>query len=197
MTTKKIGVPEEERCKICTGIKGDPDLCVCDNPVEDHNKLSSLERTELCSCNCDPNGPCAGVIGTQEEGRPKTVTQLINKNQAPMIIRKYQGFGWPLFVAVICDQDLSYLDTLVTNFVKSCDSNKAAMNNIQMFRDFCGTLSDRIVEHYNDMKYGSVEGVAVVSYWDKILCSSLYGDHMTHSQCRLELFMLLNMMTNM
>ena len=42
---------------------------------------------------------------TEQEYDKKPVTQLLEKNLAPMIIRKYQGFGWPLFVAIICDQD--------------------------------------------------------------------------------------------
>jgi hypothetical protein len=130
-----------------------------------------------------------------DENAPETVTQLLKKNQAPMIIRKYQGYGWPLFVAIICDLPLDDLDRVVTEFVKECQS--ASLDNIQMFMDWCGSLSQRIVDHYNEIKFGSVEGVAVVAYWDKCLCSSLYGDHMTHGQCRLEIFSLLNMMTQM
>ena len=127
--------------------------------------------------------------------KPEPVTQLLQKNLAPMVIRKYQSFGWPLFVAIICDQDLSTLDDTVTYYVKKCDPNQ--LNGLQEFRDFCGSLSDYIVQEFNGIKFGSVEGVAVVAYWDKCLCSSLYGDHMTHGQCRMELFTLLNMMTNM
>ena len=131
----------------------------------------------------------------EQEDYNKPVTQLLEKNLAPMIIRKYQGFGWPLFVAIICDQDLSDLDDIVTRFLADCDPKQ--LNNIQDFRDFCGSLSDVIINEYNDKKFGCVEGVAVVAYWDKCLCSSLFGDHMTHGQCRLELFQLMNMMCHM
>jgi hypothetical protein len=130
-----------------------------------------------------------------DENRDDPVTRLLNKNQSPMVIRKYQGYGWPLFVAIICDLDLSDLDKVVTGFVQEC--SEAQLDNIQMLRDWCGTLSERIIDHYNEEKYGSVEGIGIVAYWDKCLCSSLWGDHMTHGQCRLELFTLLNMMTNM
>lgn len=130
-----------------------------------------------------------------DESQDNPVTQLLGKNLSPMVIRKFQGYGWPLFVAIICDLDLSDLDKVVTGFVKECDN--ANLDNIQMLRDWCGSLSERIIKHYNEKKYGSVEGVGVIAYWDKCLCSSLWGDHMTHGQCRLELFMLLNMMTQM
>ena len=124
------------------------------------------------------------------------VTQLLNKNHAPMIIRKYQGYGWPLFVAMICDANLSNLDDIVMSYVASCD--KEQLKTIQDLRNFCGNLSEEIVDYYNDnFKYGCVEGIGIIAYWDKCLCSSLYGDHMTHGQCRLELFTLLNMMTQM
>ncbi len=131
-----------------------------------------------------------------EEDTPKAepVTQLLEKNHAPMIIRKYQSFGWPLFIALICDQDLGKLDDIVMEYVKR--HNPKHLNNIQDLRNFAGGLSDHVLEFYHDIKFGSVEGVAVVAYWDKCFCSSLYGDFMTHGQCRLELFTSLNMMTN-
>lgn len=134
-------------------------------------------------------------VEKSETNKPEPVTQLLEKNMAPMIIRKYQGYGWPLFVALICDQDLSDLDDVVMGYLKQCDPKQ--MNNIQDLRNFCGNLSDGIVNFYNQYKFGCVEGVGVIAYWDKCLCSSLYGDHMTHGQCRVELFTLLNMMTNM
>lgn len=120
------------------------------------------------------------------------VTQLLKKNFAPMIIRKYQSFGWPLFIAIICDLDLSSLDDAVMYFVKKHDPTH--LNSIQDMRDFCGGLSQYIIDDYNGIKFGSVEGVAVIGYWDKCVCSSLYGDFMTHTSCRIELFSLLNML---
>jgi len=129
------------------------------------------------------------------DNKPKPVTRLLDKHCSPMVIRKYQGYGWPLFVAIICDQDLSTLDEAVMYYIKSCESNE--LTTIQDLRNFCGGLSKYVIGEFNDIKFGSVEGVGIVAYWDKCLCSSLYGDHMTHGQCRLELFTLLNMMTNM
>lgn len=153
----------------------------------EHNR-KCLDGGE-CRCALD------GVEQEEDTNKSEPVTQLLQKNLAPMVIRKYQSFGWPLYVAIICDQDLSTLDDAVTYYVKKCDPNQ--LNGIQEFRNFCGGLSDYIVQEFTEMKFGSVEGVAVVAYWDKCVCSSLYGDHMTHGQCRLELFTLLNMMTNM
>jgi hypothetical protein len=98
-------------------------------------------------------------------------------------------------VAIICDQDLSSLDDAVMYFVKK--HNPKHLNGIQDIRNFCGNLSNYIIQELNDKKFGCAEGVAVIAYWDKCLCSSLYGDSMTHGQCRLELFTLLNMMTQM
>jgi hypothetical protein len=128
----------------------------------------------------------------EDENKPEPVTQLLEKNCAPMIIRKYQSFGWPLFVAIICDQDLSSLDDAVMYFVKK--HNPKHLNGIQDIRDFCGGLSNYILQELNDKKFGSAEGVAVIAYWDKCVCSSLYGDFMTHTSCRIELFSLLNML---
>lgn len=127
-----------------------------------------------------------------DTNKPEPVTQLLEKNFAPLILRKYQSFGWPLFVAVICDLDLSLLDDGVMYFVKK--HNPKHLNGIQDIRNFCGGLSQYIVDDYNEIKFGSVEGVAVIAYWDKCCCSSLYGDFMTHTSCRIELFGLLNML---
>lgn len=134
------------------------------------------------------------IDGFEEDDTNKhePVTQLLEKNLSPMIIRKYNSFGWPLFVAIICDQDLSSLDEAVMFFVKK--HNPKHLNGIQDIRDFCGGLSTYILEEYNAVKFGSVEGVAVIAYWDKCVCSSLYGDFMTHTSCRIELFSLLNML---
>lgn len=127
-----------------------------------------------------------------DTNKKEPVTQLLEKNHAPMILRKYQALGWPLFVAIICDQDLSTLDEAVMYFLKK--QNPKHLNNIQDMRNFCGGLSDYLLTEFNDIKFGSVEGIAVIAYWDKCCCSSLYGDFMTHTSCRIELFSLLNML---
>ena len=57
-------------------------------------------------------------------------------------------------------------------------------------RDVAGELTDYLMRHYN-----SVEGVAVIFSLDKLLVSSLAGDFMNHAQCRLELYTLLAIST--
>lgn len=170
---------------------GMTDINVVEEETKDHLDFPPGTPVDRCGRRMFPVQEHEGI----DESRPEMVTQLLDKNESPMIIRKYQSFGWPLFVAIICDQSLADLDETVMHYIKSC--NPISLNDIQMFRDWCGALSTTIVEHYNDKKFGCVEGVAVISYWDKCLCSSLFGDHMTHGQCRLELFQLINMMTNM
>lgn len=130
--------------------------------------------------------------GKIDTNKKEPVTQLLEKNNAPMILRKYQALGWPLFVGIICDQDLSSLDEAVMYFLKK--QNPKHLNNIQDMRNFCGGLSDYLLQEFNEIKFGSVEGIAVIAYWDKCCCSSLYGDFMTHTSCRIELFSLLNIL---
>lgn len=114
----------------------------------------------------------------------KVSTRLLEKNYSPMIVRKYIIKGWPTWVAIICDLSLSDLDKIVNDLVFSYQFE----NDIQVLRNFCGMLSEKIVDHYNDIKHGSVEGVAVLMYSDKLFISSLYGDFMTHLSCRQELY---------
>jgi hypothetical protein len=138
---------------------------------------------------------CDEMVSENDTNKLEPVTQLLEKNKAPMIIRKYQSFGWPLFIAIICDLDISSLDECVMYFVRKNDPND--LNGIQEIRNFCGNLSDYVIKEYNDVKFGSVEGVAVIAYWDKCVCSSLYGDFMNHTSCRIELFSLLNMLPHL
>jgi len=118
----------------------------------------------------------------------KTATRLLEKNYSPLIVRKYQAFGWPLFVSLICDVSLSDLDKVVYECIDGCERGDLIKNDIQSQRNFCGLLSDRIIEHYDRVKRGCVEGVAVLVYWDKCFCSSLWGDFMVHTSCKQELF---------
>jgi len=113
-------------------------------------------------------------------------TKLVGKNYSPLIIRRY---SLPIlhFVAIISDNDLSDLDNVVRDFWKK---NKL-VNDIQALRNLAGILSDTIIEHYE-----KVEGVAVIFVADKMVISSLAGDFMNHEQCRIELYSLLNFMTN-
>lgn len=118
----------------------------------------------------------------------KTATRLLEKNYSPLIVRKYQAFGWPLFVSLICDVSLSDLDQVVYECIDGCIRGGLIRNDIQSQRNFCGLLSDKVISHYDKVKRGCVEGVAVLAYWDKCFCSSLWGDFMVHGSCKQELF---------
>lgn len=122
-----------------------------------------------------------------------TATRLFDKNWSPLIVRKYQMNGWPLFIGIICDANLNDLDNLV---YKLTDQVKDEFLNgsIQGVRNYCGFLSDGIVDHYNSVKRGCAEGVIICYYVDKMFCSSAYGDLMTHEKCAAEFYSILNMM---
>lgn len=170
-------------------------LCECkcsDMSIKTMDEMDKKYSENKLSQKLNPEGHIHIPSENINKDINKPVTQLLQKNFSPMIIRKYMSFGWPLFVAVICDLDLSSLDDAVIYFVKKNDPK--LLNGIQDFRNFCGKLSQYVIDEYDGIKYGSVEGVAVIGYWDKIICSSLYGDFMTHTSCRIELFSLLNML---
>jgi len=116
-------------------------------------------------------------------------TRLLNKNYSPLVVRKYQMFGWPLFVSLICDWSLSDLDQVVN---KAFEDFGDVGDDIQQVRNACGFLSDRILFHYNSQKQNCVEGVAVLWYVDKCFVSSLWGDFMVHASCKQELFSIIN-----
>lgn len=118
-----------------------------------------------------------------------TSTRLLGKNYSPLIVRKYQMYGWPLFVSLICDVSLSDLDKVVYDFTEGYGKIK---DDIQAVRNFTGALSDRILNHYNKKKRGCVEGVAILYYIDKCFISSLYGDFMVHASCKQELYAIIN-----
>lgn len=117
-----------------------------------------------------------------------TSTRLLDKHFSPLIVRKYRPGGWPLFVALICDVSLSDLDEVVMSFFR--DQEK--QDDIQWVRNICGALGEHIIEHYEDVKEGCVEGVAVLWYVDKMFVSSLWGDFMDHKACKEELFLIIN-----
>lgn len=118
----------------------------------------------------------------------KTNTRLLQKNYSPLTVRKYQMKGWPMWVGLIVDGSLSDLDEVVNKV----ESEFKFENDIQNIRDFCGFLSESLVQHYNGKKTNSVEGVAVLWYTDKNFVSSLYGDFMTHHGCKMELYHIVN-----
>jgi len=122
-------------------------------------------------------------------------TNLISKNYSPMFIRKYNIInGWPLYISMICDEDISDLDHLVNNIVKACNDAGMLTNNIQDMRNFTGILSESLIIHYNNKKENCVEGIGILLAIDKLMISNLYGDYMNHTMCRSEFYSVLNMM---
>jgi len=111
-----------------------------------------------------------------------------------MIIRKYNLLGFPLYIHLICDENLNELDTIVNEFVSKIPLNETM---IQDFRDFVGSLSEYLIQFYNAKKIGCVESVGVIFYADKMIVSSLFGDCMNHKACRDELYQSLILMTQM
>lgn len=121
-----------------------------------------------------------------------TATRLLDKNWSPLIVRKYQMEGWPLFISLICDANLNDLDKTVYEIHDQAKEAGFVDGTIQGGRNYCGFMSDKIKEHYDEVKRGCVEGVAVLWYIDKCFISSLYGDFMVHGSCKNELFMIIN-----
>jgi len=123
-------------------------------------------------------------MSSNEENEP--ITKIIGKEYSPLIIRRYNRLGVPLFVALITDDNLDDLDKFIINKIEN-----ATINSIQKARNFAGWLTEELVKHYK-----KAEGVAVIIYYDKMMVSSLWGDFMNHTACRIELYTLLLMMTN-
>jgi len=120
-----------------------------------------------------------------------TSTRLLDKNYSPLIVRKYMsaGRGWPMYIGLICDVSLSNLDDVVNQFTADYGEPD---DDIQWVRNYCGALSQHLVDTYEAVKPGCVEGVAVLWYVDKMFVSSLYGDFMVHASCKQELYAIIN-----
>jgi len=125
----------------------------------------------------------------------KVATKLLDKNFSPMIIRKYTRIGFPLYVHMICDENLDHLDSIVHDCIDYCRKSGILSNSIQSLRNFTGVLSDWINEYYDKKKRGCVESLGIIFYADKMIISSLQGDCMNHESCRQELYDGLNLMT--
>jgi hypothetical protein len=119
-------------------------------------------------------------------------TRLFDKHYSPMVVRKTSTWGFPVYVALITDDDLSNLDEVMLKFMLDAKHNggEGWSNNIQKVRNLAGAF----IEHLNNM-YPKVEGSAVIVYADKCFVSSLHGDFMTHAACKQELMFLLNLST--
>jgi hypothetical protein len=119
-------------------------------------------------------------------------TRLLDKNYSPLIVRKYMVEGWPMYIGLICDVSLSDLDKVIQHLLSECRSKDMFKNDIQSLRNVTGVISDYLFSHYNSIKNGCVEGIAVLFYADKTFISSLWGDFMTHGSCKQELYFIIN-----
>ena len=125
-------------------------------------------------------------------------TNLISKNYSPMFIRKFnlsQISNWPLYVSMICDEDVSDIDKVINSAIRACDDAGLIKNDLQSMRNITGIISETISKHYNNKKENCVEGIAVTLYIDKAYIQNFTGDFMNHAQCRSEYTTALLMMT--
>jgi hypothetical protein len=118
----------------------------------------------------------------------KVFTKLVDKHYSPLVIRKYTHWGFPFYIALIADDDLTDLDDFVRAFMK--ENIKDWANDIQALRNLAGRFTEQLNNHYE-----RAEGVGVILYVDKMFISSLHGDFMNHTSCRIELYTLLQMST--
>ena len=119
----------------------------------------------------------------------KTFTKLVDKHYSPLVIRKYTHWGFPIYVGLITDNDLTDLDDFVVKFMTE-HAKEGWVNNIQTLRNLAGALTESL-----NLYYEKTEGAAVVFYVDKCFISSLHGDFMNHTSCRIEFYGLLQMST--
>ena len=119
-------------------------------------------------------------MGDKKTNKP--ITSLSNKHCEPAVIRKFvRPYGFPVYVALICGDDLSDLDALVD---KMSEQWETCPRGIQDLRNFFGNMTNELVKHYPKM-----EGCAVLAFSDKSVISSLWGDYMTFLACKQELLL--------
>lgn len=124
---------------------------------------------------------------TFENERGRSFTALVDKHYSPLVLRKYTHWGFPIYVSVITDNDLSDLDDVVVPFIKAREK-EGWTNDIQKLRNLAGALTEHLVKSYD-----RTEGVGILFYVDKCFISSLYGDYMNHNSCRAEFYALVNL----
>lgn len=125
-------------------------------------------------------------------------TNLISKNYSPMFIRKFNATSlcnWPLYVSMICDEDVSDIDQVVNGVLRAYTEAGLMQNNLQSMRNLTGIISETLSKYYHNKKENCVEGIAVTLYIDKAYIQSFTGDYMNHAQCRSEYTSALMMMT--
>lgn len=120
-------------------------------------------------------------------------TNLISKHYSPLTIRRCNMInGWPMFVGLICDEDLSDLDMVINGVVDACMEGGVISNNIQNMRNFTGVLCESLVTHYNAKKKNCMEGVYILLSCDKTMVANAWGDAMVHQKCLNEIMGILN-----
>lgn len=127
-----------------------------------------------------------------------TNTNLISKNYSPIFIRKFNASSltnWPLYVAMICDEDVSDIDKVVNGALRSCEEAGLINNNLQSLRNLTGIISETLSKYYNAKKENCVEAIGITLYIDKTYIQNFTGDLMNHAQCRAEYTSALLMMT--
>lgn len=147
-------------------------------------KVSLLERTRLAHARAN-----LGEDASRAHVDGESHTALTEKAWSPFVMRKVTTFGFPIYVALITDDNLNDLDKTIHAAVHE----KIAWwknNNLQDKRNLAGYLSEVLCHHYK-----RVEGCAVILFIDKSVISSLFGDFMNHGMCRSELYSLLLMST--
>jgi hypothetical protein len=117
------------------------------------------------------------------------LTRLSGKEYSPLVIRRV-SMPFLHWVAIISDDNLDSLDEIIQKFWK--DNPLKNVTTIQEMRNQVGKLQEVVISSYPRM-----EGCAVIFSADKMLISSLAGDFMVHEQCRLELYSLLNLSTQL
>ncbi len=121
-----------------------------------------------------------------------TATRLLDKHWSPLIVRKYQMEGWPLFISLITDCNLNDLDKIVYDIHDEAVKLDFTDGKIQSVRNYCGFMTDGLVKYYNSIKRGSVEGILICWYVDKMWVSSAFGDLMQHEKCVNEVYHIIN-----
>jgi len=153
---------------------------------------SNLSEEKKMSVNCDNVNMGKDANAGMCRDDSSTSTRLLDKNWSPLIVRKYQMEGWPLFISLICDANLNDLDSVVLSISDKAKELGFMDGKLQSARNYCGFMSDELCKHYNSVKRGCVEGAAILWYIDKCFISSLYGDFMVHAPCKAELYAIIN-----
>ncbi len=169
---------EDEACSCCSNTVG------LDLPTMDQIKEYNFSKSNM--------GEHANQGFTRDDSQ--TATRLLEKNWSPLIVRKYYVMNWPCYVGLITDCNLNDLDQVVMKIINDAEKYGFLDGNIQSCRNFCGFMSDEIDKHYDSIKKGSVEGIAIAWYVDKCFISSLSKDHMVHKSCRDEFYSILKIL---